>query len=417
MKQTVIDLVRDRDRSNLLAVTLVFAAMAAAGSLASVLVIWCVLYILGHAAAGRQSLRPQGNDSLVLLSSLLFVLAIAASTLLGEAAGMGSILLKTAVFLFPLVLIPGLRFSAGEDLLGCALFGSAIGGCLLCVIVLGEYAVTGERVAGLSGNSGPLSVTSLITAGFALMAFGRKTGRFHDLLSLVGCFGGIAAVVLSGMRGSWPALPLCILIAFFARRHAFAQAWERVAVSRRWLVAGGLAACLALMLAIFGPLVLSRLAAVSSDVSLLGSVEGDWTSTGLRLAMYKAALSAIAERPWLGYGMQDLWPAVRAQSSSLPAYEYNHLHNVVLTIAVSAGVLGVCALAFLVAAPVWVAVRTRLLACGRDRLACTLILVLAYSISGMTNIMFFHDILDTGWVFTVSLLAASVPPIQKRALR
>ena len=409
MRQAIIELVGDRDRSNLLAVGLVYAAVAAGGSISSVLIIWCVLYILGHVAAGRQSFRYGKDDLIAAGSCTLFALAIAASAIAGGGSGIVSILLKTSVFLMPLVLIPGLRLSRGEDLLKVAMLGSAAGGSVLLVVALVEYAWTGARVVGLSGNEGPLSITSLVTAGFSLVAFGRSRSRLINSLAVVGCIGGAVAVILSGMRGAWPALPVCIGLALIARRGAIAEAWRRVTPAGRWttatlVVVGAVAFC-----ALFLPLVVSRLNLVLHDVALLGSEASDSTSIGRRVLMYQAAPAAIADHPWLGYGLQNLWNAIQAHASAVPTSSYNHLHNVFLTIAVSAGAIGLCTLLFMVVAPLWIGIRTRFRDCGVDRLACSLILVLAFLIPGMTNIMFFHDILDTLWAFTISLLAATVP--------
>jgi O-antigen ligase len=78
---------------------------------------------------------------------------------------------------------------------------------------------------------------------------------------------------------------------------------------------------------------------------------------------------------------------------------YTHFHNFLLDAWVRAGLIGVAALLMLLLVPLLIAVRARRDAVGNAGLAMMAVLVLTYAVSGMTNIMLGHDILDSLFIY------------------
>lgn len=399
-----------------------FLLAAAGGSAASVVAILLASWSLISIVLRRFRWRIERSDLPVILSMLLFFAVIVGSNTYhglaaGEsAAGIWRGIGKRLLFVLPLFLVPRMRCSRLSDTLPPAFMGAAGGGVLLIPISIVSLWIEGGRVAGLAGNPGPLSVTGLLTAGWAILALSRDAGRGHLLVCLAGAFGGCLAVVLSGMRGAWPALPLVLLLPLVARRREIAALWRGAHGSGRVvMLAGGLC-----ILAGVGTLVLpiagARVDAFFADMSQIAANVDSATSLNLRRAMYEAAARAIAARPFFGYGEGAHWTAIEPylDSRSFAGFSYSHLHNVVLTVGIDAGLAGIAALCAVIAAPLWTAWRARRELGGSRRLAAAGVLVVAFLVPGLSNIMFFHDILDSVWAFAVSLIAASVPLSARR---
>ncbi|KAB0679561.1 O-antigen ligase family protein [Aureimonas leprariae] len=393
-----------------------FVAAAMGGSAATVVAVvlagWALISLLFR----RFVWRFERSDLPVVLSTLFFFLAIAGSDVFhgfeaGEPARAARHVGERLLFLLPLLLIPRMRCSRFPDTLPPAFLGAALGGTLLLPICLLSPGLANGRVDGFSGNEGPFSIAALLAAGWSLLALREGAGRLQRALAVAGMLGGALAVVASGMRGAWPALPLVLFVALVARRRAIAALWRGTSPLLRVALAaagGAILAGAAFLLA--APLVL-RVRMLVGDLSLIAADVDFGTSTSLRRDMYEAATQAIAARPWFGYGESGLWRAIKPylDTNAFAGFSYTHLHDVFLTVGVIAGFVGLAALVALVAAPLWTAWAARRTEGGNSRLAAAAILTLAFLVPGLTNIMFLHDILDSIWVFAASLVAASVP--------
>ena len=385
---------------------------AAGGSGASVaaalLGSWALLSML----LGRFRFRLERSDRPIVVTTLLFFAVMATSELLH--ADNSTAWLDVAAllpFIIPFFLISRMRQSSFPDTLPPAFLGAAVGGLVLLPIVLFEYQFVSLRVQAFAGNSGPLSVTSLLCAGWALLGVSRTQSRTHLLLILLGVLGASLAVILSGMRGAWPLLPIVLGIAVFARRREYAALWRQGSVIARLGVIAMFAVILACIALVALPLILTRLDQMWSDLGLIAANSDTPTSLNLRKEMYGAALKAIEAEPLIGYGSENHWRAVTPylNRETFDGRTFSHFHNVFLTVGVDAGLIGIAALIAMISAPIMVAWRARKALGGSRRLAAALILVVSFVGAGMTNIMLFHDILDAVWVFSLALIAASVP--------
>ncbi|WP_102959883.1 O-antigen ligase family protein [Mangrovicella endophytica] len=404
--------VADLGRRNRVAFVLTFAAIATIGSGGTVLIALFGAWALISIVVGRLPFRLSRSDWPVALSCLVFPLVLVATNLLQTPPlDVAAKSLPLLTFLIPVFLIARMRMTEPAEVLPAAFLGAAIGGLVLLPLVIGEAVIWGDRVAVFAGNPGPFSVTSLFIAGLAALHLSKDRALSGNLLALAGCFGASLAVVLSGMRGSWVALPIVLAVAAVARRAVIIDLWRAVDSRRRLAVVAAAAGCLILAGALAVPAITARIAILESDLSLLETDVTAPTSLNLRRNIYWGSIKAFAERPLTGYGMSHEWAAITPyfEEPSFKAFEFSHLHNVFLTVAIDAGIFGIAALIFVIGAPLWIAWHTRDRIGGGDRAAYALILVAAFLIPGMTNLMFFHDILDAVWVFAAATLCASVP--------
>lgn len=392
------------DRNNAVFAFLMAALPAMAGSAISFLLGISIAWAIISLALGRFEFRMTRSDRLLAWSFTAFVAAVLLTGLLAQ----DPLRVFRAVWLLPFlslwVMIPRLRASPNLDYLRIYVLGAAVGciGALLVAWV--EMSLLGaSRPEAGTGNAAIFASMSLCLAGIAGLGIDAP-GRARRLLAAVGLLAGVTAVVFSLTRGVVMLIPLILLILV-------------VYAPRRWSAA------------IFQPVALVPLVAmafvaygfwdmISERVWQRTLVEiqqifdnGYSTSIGERLRLWAAAWNAFLDSPWLGYGVQNRMASLipYLEADGLPVLHFTHPHNGFLTFAVDGGLIVLVSLLAMLAMPVVVAWKAPRDGRHRRRLFLALMLVCAYAGIAMTQILFKHDIMDSFFVYTAILIAASVP--------
>ncbi|WP_252804344.1 O-antigen ligase [Rhizobium sp. L1K21] len=337
------------------------------------------------AALTRTDLLLAGSATAYVAANLL------ASALNGMKLVDFAILYPVFVFLFPWFIIPRLRLSTPDDLIGMLALGA--GFCCILALPLAIYqsVVLHMRVEGGAGNAIPFGLICAVVGQLALL----NTASPVAWRAILGCAGYLAALiclVLSETRGLLPVMlvgPVLVVTLFSDVRKRMAN---------RWFL---LAAALALLVLFFisGPIIARLMQFVSFVVS--GQQEH---STAERLMLWRHAADLIAERPIFGFGMQH-----RQELIQQTGFGYSHFHNGFVTALVDSGLVGLLSLIALLAAPVVIAAKAFRAVLGRERLFVALTLVAVYVLGGMTNLIFWHDIYDNLFLWVATIVAASVP--------
>ncbi|MCQ8780747.1 O-antigen ligase family protein [Mangrovibrevibacter kandeliae] len=398
-------------RRNRLSNGFFYVAAACLGSGASIVCALLACWAVISAVLGRFPLALRREELPIVVTTTAFALVTIGAVLAQPGGADASrLILPMVIYFAPIFLVPRMRLSRLRHTLRPALFGAAIGGTLLLPIIGIEYALWTDRVQGFSGNPGPLSITALLTCGLSLLGLSRSRSRAYNVLAILGAAGASTAVLLSGMRGAWPALPLVLLAGLAIRKSDIAALWRR-ASRRRRIAAASLCILLACgIVAVVAPAMDARVDAFWSDLARMTTLPEDATSLNQRKAIYVASVEAFLERPLFGYGPQNIWQAITPylDEQTFPGYRYSHLHDIGLTVGVGSGLLGLLSLLAMIVAPLWTAWRARHGVEGRLRLGFAVILVTSFLLPGLTNIMLYHDILDAVWIYSLSLIAASV---------
>jgi O-antigen ligase len=229
--------------------------------------------------------------------------------------------------------------------------------------IFGADLKPGARPFANFGQPNHWCTASLIGLGSAWVLFeARRLGGLT--------FGLVAAVLLlamvaSGSRTAWLQLGFGLLLLLFLRRQAHLRL--------------SLGAAVAALAAAAMAWVLWPLLNTSADPGTTRSVV-EQAQAGVRLPLWQALLGAIAERPWAGYGWNQMVLAQQAVALDAPPLHrhFEHAHNLLLDLLIWAGVPVGLTLAGLAA---WALLRT--LAGTRDPRAAGLLLaaggVLAHS--------------------------------------
>ncbi len=134
---------------------------------------------------------------------------------------------------------------------------------------------------------------------------------------------------------------------------------------------------------------------------------GDWsTSAWIRLTLYRGAILAIADNPWIGVGLhlrfEGVFPYFAVQPPEHEIYEYTHVHNLFLTHGTAAGIPGMLAALSLFACALFIALR-RAQPSGMLRWLGT-ICVCGLFLPGITETVLFHDLNTTFFMFLFVLV-------------
>jgi len=127
-------------------------------------------------------------------------------------------------------------------------------------------------------------------------------------------------------------------------------------------------------------------------------------SVGIRLVLYSASIKAFISEPLLGFGIGNIYDAVRNFLPIGKSYNYSHLHNMFLNHIVAGGVLGLPFLFALVFSPL-IILKTKGHKVSNEAIYIGLLIIFVIFGTGMSNVLFFHDLL-AGFFSTLILLSA-----------
>ncbi|WFP75504.1 O-antigen ligase [Mesorhizobium sp. WSM4906] len=281
-----------------------------------------------------------------------------------------------------------------------AVLASAAACCGALAIAIVQYHWIGTRAEGGAGNAIVFATVTCLAAMMCLA--GALSGIVKGWKPLAGsALAGVVAILLSGSRIIWLALPIAAIAVVLINRRRFADA----NLMRLALIAG--AACL-LVAAIGFPVIMDRTDFLFSDWDALATKGDHSTAIGLRVAMWEIGVGAFREMPIFGHGISGSRVLMKQgfhDQFGMTA-GYNHYHDGFLTAAVQAGLLGALSLAAIFVVAARNAAKTlRLSADPAERFGATMIVVtvITYLIGGLTGILVGQDLLDsTLMVFLVS---------------
>ncbi len=387
-------------RNNAISAFLMGAMAAAGGSVISFMLGCFFAWGIISVAFGRFPLRLTDGDRIVAYAFTFFAAAILLTALVGdhpERAPARLIWLLT--FLSVWIVIPRLRKSEHVEYLPIFIIGASIGALLALVLALFQTLVLGIRPEGGAGNAAVFAMLALLLTCLSSLDL-QSPSLKRRRLAAIGLVSGLAALAASLTRGVWlvglASLPIALIL--YPRR-----------LPSRHLVLGA-AGVVALLLLVFAEQLSARFAQTLLEFHDIAE-HGHSRNIGERLRLWSAALAAVADAPLFGYGIQNRMEVVAAYAAGdgLPPPGFTHAHNSLLTVALDGGLLAVAALAAVLAAPTAAAWRAPPDEFYRLRLFAAILIAFIYLASGMTQIMFNHDVLDAFYVFSAMMITVSIP--------
>lgn len=255
-----------------------------------------------------------------------------------------------------------------------------------------DLTLVNGRLSMLVGNPLPFAA-SYMTLGFLALLGWHRRGRRSRVLG-----GGALALAVftvalwSQSRGATlAALPLLVLAIWYIRPRPAHVIVVGLGLAVLGAIAIGLSGYGDRIIAVAARLIVGLSTATTGDVALE-------SSTGQRVMMYRAGYLAWQESPIWGHGITRQFAAAIPYLVQDETFRYTHLHNAVVTHAVSGGVLGVGILLCVLCAPFAV---NRINSRGRpapaevdkrDRRYFAAAIFLALFGVGMTSLILRHDV-------------------------
>jgi O-antigen ligase len=388
------------DRNNAIFVFLMGALPAIAGSAISFLLGTAFVWGLVSLALRRFEFRLTRGDLVICWTFTAFAALILATALIGtNRANIPASTYWLLAFLSPWVVIPRMRSSPDVDYLNHFIVGAgfgAIGGMLVGFV---ESVGFGHRPAGGAGNAAVYAMMCLCLAIVAGLNINHPERRLR-YLAVAGVAAGLVAVVLSLTRGVAMAAPpaLLLLLAYAPRAWRFSTRFAIVILAL-------------VVAALYAPADLLQLRALETIHEVERVLAGGSSENiGERLRLWAAGVKAIADSPIIGHGIQNRMLRVEEYlvGDGLPIMGFTHAHNAFISFMLDGGVLVLAGLLCMIAAPTYVAWSAAYGPNSRKRVFLAAEVALIYSLCGLSQIMFKHDIMDSFFIFVAILIAVSV---------
>ncbi len=392
------------DRNNVISIFLMGALPAVGGSAISVMLysffVWAVISLVLR----RFEFQMTRSDRVLALTFTAFAALIVLTAVIApNRSEIPHSTIWLLAFLSPWAVIPRLRATKGIDLLSPYIVGAAVGATIAAFVALIQSGIFGLRSEGGAGNPAVFSIMALCLMGIGGLNV-ASTSKVRQILGIAAVVGGMVALVTSLTRGVAIAmLPVLILLLVFDPAR-----WRSIVVRPI-----SLAILTAATVAFYS---VERLLDRRWDQTvrefhriLMG--QQTTKSIGERIRLWEAARDAFLDSPFWGHGIQNRMASLVPELSKddLPIRGFTHAHNGFLSFALDGGILTLTALIAVLCAPVFIAWRAPRDANYRMRFCLALIVSTTYAVSGMTQIMFKHDIMDAFFVFCAILIAASIP--------
>ena len=273
------------------------------------------------------------------------------------------------------------------------------------IMILGETfsQKTGvmSRLEMGTGNALPFGTIFITFAFLTCLDIKNKT-LFKKIISFSALILAILMVAFwNNSRGPLLVVaPLTILMFWYLFKESkCTKNWTHLASG---FIAITLTVCLFASLQSFGYDMSSNMVNGLKEIAVSGSHDA---SVNIRLTLYQAGIKAFITQPFFGFGIGNLFEAIIEFLPKTAKLQYSHVHNMYLNHAIAGGCVGLIFLLLIICSPIvnlWYKKKN----ISIEAIYLSLLLVIAISGSGMSNVLFFHDLL--AGFFCVLILLSSI---------
>lgn len=382
----------------------IFAVAALAGvggSVTTILLIASILWALISLVLKRFPPAFSKQDLFLIVPAIIYVLVQLVAMSINAETGLTPVLRKLATllpFLLFWVVLSRLRVTSGRSLFQSFVLGAAFCGILALPVAIWQGIIMHQRAEGGAGNALPFALICAIFAVVSLLNLLSEV-KWRRIVGFIGFVAGFVCLLLSQSRGMLPVPVLAVvLFAFFFP-----------ATIKPWMnIKGALVvAVVAVIVVWFG---INSAERIRETISFLTSERAGATdhSYSVRMDLWKHGLELIQQNPILGHGIQNR----RALIEQI-GMEFSHFHNGFITALVDAGIVGFLSLVALLCAPLVAALNATRDDFYRQRLFVTLVLTATYTVGGLTNFIFGHDIYDSIFLWSALVIFVSLPKVDE----
>lgn len=295
---------------------------------------------------------------------------------------------------------------------GALIVGTLAGG----VLALWQVLVEGSARADGFMNSIQFGNLSLLMGVLCLTGIGWARQQRHAtcwwVVLCVAAFAGAVASLVSGSRGGWLALPVMLVLLYWAYRRYLPK--RTLAVALAVFIAGLIA-----LYVIPQTGAQARIDRAITDFQDYSNGVNMSSSVGMRLEMWRAGTELAVKKPLLGWGEsaygKKLTGMIEDDRSRTIIDRYDHVHSDSLDAFLRRGLLGLFALLLVYAVPFVLFARKFMRGGAGDAYAVAgMILVASIAIFGLTQAFFRHNSGVTVYLFYMVVLWTYLRAAERR---
>ena len=221
------------------------------------------------------------------------------------------------------------------------------------------------------------------------------------ILTLLAFSIGLASLILSGSRGSFLSFIVLLILFLVLTYKKFFKSYIN---SRKNLIK--VLVIFVGVITLFYPYIAEKYTTTVNSLNYWSTDKVAYSSSGIRLEMWNAALKAHEDAPWHGYGYRNANKVVSKYSDYHPSdiSVFTHLHNEYLTNLLSAGYAGLISVLSMIVIPLYIFLKTRRCQEAYYYSLIGINLCVAYASFGITHISFGEENINALYVFLMSYL-------------
>jgi len=268
------------------------------------------------------------------------------------------------------------------------------------IITITQYFLGDLRPSGMINANifGDIAVIMLFLS--VVQVFNEKPKE--QIITFISTILGVAAIFLSGSRGSWLSFIILSIIYIILVYKPFLKENKK----RKLFL-------LLFFLALFSiiliqPSTSAKITQAVTNIQNWSNGSEVFTSSGARMEMWRSGLMSSKESLWFGYGYRN---ANNVASNYALNYQemiraFTHLHNEYITTLVSAGVIGVLFLLLLLFTPLIIFIKN--ININNIYASMGILLCIGYATFGFTHIAFGEEHINAFYILFLAILLTGV---------
>ena len=269
---------------------------------------------------------------------------------------------------------------------------------IIGIVVMVQFLLGSSRPSGMINANifGDIAVAMLFLS--IVQVFNEKPKE--QIITFIATIAGIVAIFLSGSRGSWLSFIILSIAFIFLVYKPFLMGNK---INKLFLV---------LFFSVLFGFISTQTDAGKKIISAVVNIQnwdnGDqtYTSSGIRMEMWKSSLEAAKNSPWFGYGYRNSNKEVSkyVDSHSQTIAAFTHLHNEYLTNLLAGGLLGLVSLLGMLFVPMVFFYKNLKNQKTYYYASAGILLCIGYTTFGFTHIAFGEEHINALYIFMLAFL-------------
>jgi O-antigen ligase len=273
---------------------------------------------------------------------------------------------------------------------------------IIGIIVITQFLLGSMRPSGMINANifGDIAVAMLFLSVVQIF----KENPKEQVITFIATMAGVVAIFLSGSRGSWLSFVILSIVFIFLIYKPFLSGNKK----RQSFVA----LFFVVLFSFIGTQTDAgkKITDAIVNIQSWGNGNQTYTSSGIRMEMWRSSLEAAKESPWFGYGYRnsniEVSKYVASHNKTVSAF--THLHNEYLTNLLAGGVFGLLSMLTLIFVPMIIFYKNLKNKETYDYALMGILLCVGYATFGFTHIAFGEEHVNAFYVLFMSFLLPKV---------